>query len=166
MSRIAILGGNFSGHHLFFASTRGQCTRLGVRDAEFDYSRTKPSVVEFHHPIHNSHKASQAQYLREGGSTLFPEEVELLGDITGKNLVHLQCNCGQDSLSLVQLGAAVTGVDISDEAISFARQLSKESGLAAHFIRSDVYDWATTGRAGRGALRYRVFILRRYLLAL
>lgn len=92
-------------------------------------------------PIHNSHKQSQGQYLRQGGSTLFPEEVELLGSISSRRLVHLQCNCGQDSLSLVQLGALVTGVDISDEAIAFAKQLSQESGLAAQFIRSDVYDW-------------------------
>ncbi|MHB1354803.1 MAG: class I SAM-dependent methyltransferase [Anaerolineae bacterium] len=92
-------------------------------------------------PIHNSHKTSQAQFLGQGGSTLFPEEVELLGDIAGRRLLHLQCNCGQDSLSMVQLGAHVTGVDISDEAIAFAQQLSKESGVAAQFIRSDVYDW-------------------------
>ena len=44
----------------------------------------------------NSHKKDQAGFLRRGGSTLFPEEVELLGDLTGKRLVHLQCNAGQD----------------------------------------------------------------------
>ena len=92
-------------------------------------------------PIHNSHKQSQGQYLRQGGSTLFPEEVKLLDSIAGRRIVHLQCNCGQDSLSLVQLGAIVTGVDISDEAIAFGQQLSQESGLAVQFIRSDVYDW-------------------------
>ena len=67
---------------------------------------------------HNSHKGDQARYLREGGSTLFPEEVELLGGLAGKSLVHLQCNAGQDTLSLAKLGATVTGVDISDEAIA------------------------------------------------
>jgi SAM-dependent methyltransferase len=90
---------------------------------------------------HNSHKADQAGFLRNGGTTLFPEEVELLGDIRGRAVVHLQCNAGQDSLSLVHLGAEVTGVDISDEAISFARQLSADSGLPATFERSDLYDW-------------------------
>jgi SAM-dependent methyltransferase len=38
---------------------------------------------------HNSHKADQARFLREGGSTLFPEELELLGDLRGKTLLHL-----------------------------------------------------------------------------
>jgi SAM-dependent methyltransferase len=90
---------------------------------------------------HNSHKGDQAGFLRSGGSTLFPEEVELLGDIAGQRLVHLQCNSGQDSLSLAALGADVTGVDISDEAVSFATTLSAESGIPATFVRSDVFDW-------------------------
>lgn len=90
---------------------------------------------------HNSHKFDQAGFFRNGGNKLFPEEMELLCDVAGKDLVHLQCNSGQDSLSLAQLGARVTGVDISDEAIAFARQLSADSGVPASFVRSDIYDW-------------------------
>jgi SAM-dependent methyltransferase len=93
---------------------------------------------------HNSHKRDQAGFLRNGGSTLFPEEIELLGDLTGKSLAHLQCNAGQDTLSLARLGAAVTGVDISDTAIDFARQLSIDSGIPGTFHRSDLYDWLET----------------------
>lgn len=90
---------------------------------------------------HNSHKGDQAAFLRSGGSTVFPEEVTLLGDLTGRRLVHLQCNAGQDTLSLAALGADVTGVDISDEAVSFATTLSAESGIPGTFVRSDVFDW-------------------------
>src|SRR5687768_17297343 len=90
---------------------------------------------------HNAHKGDQAAFLRGGGSTLFPEELELLGDVGGKRVVHLQCNAGQDSLSIAARGAHVTGVDISDEAIGFARTLSAESGIAATFERADVFDW-------------------------
>jgi SAM-dependent methyltransferase len=98
---------------------------------------------------HNSHKADQARFLREGGSTLFPEELELLGDVSGKSLLHLQCNAGQDTLSLARLGARVTGVDISDEAVAFARQLAEESGIPATFQCADVYDWlAEAGARG------------------
>jgi len=101
---------------------------------------------------HNSHKKDQAKFLRQGGSTLFPEEIELLGDVRGLSLVHLQCNAGQDTLSLAQRGARVTGVDISDEAISFARQLSQDSGIPATFVRSDVYDWLA--QTAEGAQRF------------
>lgn len=99
---------------------------------------------------HNSHKGDQAAWLRAGGSTLFPEERGLLGDVAGRTLLHLQCNAGQDTLSLAALGAAATGVDISDEAVDFARRLSAESGIPAEFERADVYDWLEeAGRAGR-----------------
>jgi len=90
---------------------------------------------------HNSHKGDQAGFLRRGGTTLFPEDRDLLGDVRGRRVVHLMCNAGQDSLSIAALGAEVIGVDISDEAISFATRLSADSGIAARFERSDVYDW-------------------------
>ena len=99
---------------------------------------------------HNSHKGDQAAFFRTGGGTLHAEERELLGDIAGLSVVHLQCNCGQDTLSLARLGAAVTGVDISDDAIEFARRLSVDSGIVAAFERADVLEWLEeAAREGR-----------------
>src|SRR5258706_3131863 len=88
---------------------------------------------------HNSHKGDQAAFFRAGGNKLYEEEKELLGDIHGLSLVHLQCNAGQDTLSLAQMGAKVTGVDISDTAIEFARALSTDSGIPATFHRMAIY---------------------------
>ncbi len=90
---------------------------------------------------HDSHRGDLAGFLRGGGSTLFPEELELLGDLEGKTLAHLQCNSGGDSVSLALRGAVVTGVDISEEAVSSARRLAAEAGIPADFERADVYDW-------------------------
>lgn len=101
---------------------------------------------------HNSHKRDQARFLRLGGSTLYPEEIGLLGDLEGRALLHLQCNSGQDTLSLARLGARVTGVDISDTAIEFAHQLSADSRIPAEFERADVYDWLA-----KAALQSRYF---------
>lgn len=99
---------------------------------------------------HNSHKGDQAAFFRDGGSTLFPEELDLLGDIAGLDLLHLQCNAGQDSLSLARRGARVTGVDISDEAIAFAKRLSDDSGIPARFERADLFEWfEAAAREGR-----------------
>lgn len=93
---------------------------------------------------HDSHRPNQAAFYRNGGSTLYPEDRELLGDLHGRHVAHLQCNAGQDTLSLMQEGAAsVTGVDISDTAIVLARTLSDETGIPATFVRSDLYDWLT-----------------------
>jgi SAM-dependent methyltransferase len=105
-----------------------------------DYDATRRSW-NFATRNHNAHKGDQAAFLRDGGDTLFPEELGLLGGLTGRRLVHLQCNSGQDSLCLARRGARVTGVDMSDEAIDFARRLSKESGIAAGFERAEVVTW-------------------------
>jgi glycosyltransferase involved in cell wall biosynthesis len=90
---------------------------------------------------HDSHRGDLPGFLSNGGSTLFPEELGLLGGLQGKTLLHLQCNSGGDSLSLAGLGAEVTGVDISDEAVTSARRLARQSGIPATFERADVYDW-------------------------
>lgn len=98
---------------------------------------------------HNSHKRDQAKFFREGGNKMFEEERAILGDVTGLSVLHLQCNSGQDTLSIKQLGAAkVTGIDISDEAIDFAQRLSADSGLPATFHRADVYDWLAEAAEG------------------
>ncbi len=91
--------------------------------------------------VRNRHKGEEAAFFREGGNALDPEERALLGELTGLSVVHLQCNCGEDTLSLAQLGATVTGVDISDTAIDTARLLSEATGIPATFHRMDVYDW-------------------------
>ena len=76
----------------------------------------------------------------KGKSTLNPIELELLGDVSGKKILHLQCHFGQDSLSLARMGAMITGIDLSDKAIEKAQEMNDELGLNAHFICCDVYD--------------------------
>lgn len=53
----------------------------------------------------------------EGKSSLNSIELECLGNIEGKKVLHLQCHFGLDTISLSRMGAKVTGVDFSDEAI-------------------------------------------------
>ncbi len=76
-----------------------------------------------------------------GKNSLKPIELSMLGDVRGKDILHLQCHFGQDSLSLARLGANVTGVDISDVAIEKARHLAKLTDTNADFIQSDVLDF-------------------------
>jgi len=77
---------------------------------------------------------------KNGNSSLKSIETELLGDVSGLSILHLQCHFGQDSLSLARLGAQVTGVDLSDKAISVAQELNDELNLNATFICCDIYD--------------------------
>jgi SAM-dependent methyltransferase len=75
-----------------------------------------------------------------GNSSLNDIELNLLGDIQGKRILHLQCHFGQDTISLERLGAVVTGVDLSDKAIESAREIAKNTNSEAQFICCDLYD--------------------------
>jgi len=75
-----------------------------------------------------------------GATSLQKIEMQELGDLTGKKVLHLQCHFGLDTLSLVRMGAAVTGVDLSDTAIKYARELNDELKLDAGFICCNLYD--------------------------
>jgi SAM-dependent methyltransferase len=76
----------------------------------------------------------------KGKSTLNTIELELLGDISNKKILHLQCHFGQDSLSLSRIGAKVTGIDFSDKAIEKAKKFNSILKLDVTFICCDIYD--------------------------
>lgn len=63
-----------------------------------------------------------------------------VGEVQGKSLVHLLCHIGTDTLSWALLGARVTGIDISPEALKYARRLAKRMRIPAEFIECDVLD--------------------------
>lgn len=76
----------------------------------------------------------------KGTTSLNPIELELLGDVSGKSILHLQCHFGQDSISLARMGANVTGADLSDNATSRAEELAAQTGADARFVCCDIYD--------------------------
>lgn len=87
--------------------------------------------------------ASSMYRLKEfkaGESSLTPLELAEVGDVKRRSLLHLQCHFGMDTLSWARLGARVTGVDFSDEAVNLARSLSSELKIPAEFIQCDLYD--------------------------
>lgn len=77
---------------------------------------------------------------KAGETVLTPIELNELGDVNGKSLLHLQCHFGMDSLDWARRGARVTGVDLSDIAIAEAQQLSQELKLDAKFVCCNVLD--------------------------
>lgn len=76
----------------------------------------------------------------EGKSPLNSIELNLLGDVSGKTMLHLQCHFGMDTLAFARLGANVTGIDISDNAISEAKKLAEKTNLEGEFVCCSVYD--------------------------
>ena len=80
---------------------------------------------------------------KRGGVRLRPYEIEEIGDVAGKSLLHMQCHFGIDTLSWARLGARVTGADFSERAIEMARALAAELGLDARFVCSEVANLPT-----------------------
>jgi ubiquinone/menaquinone biosynthesis C-methylase UbiE len=76
----------------------------------------------------------------KGKTSLNEIELNLLGNIKGKTILHLQCHFGQDTISLSRLGAEVTGIDLSDKAIKAAKQIAIDTNSNAKFICCDLYD--------------------------
>jgi SAM-dependent methyltransferase len=74
-------------------------------------------------------------------NVLTPIELKELGDVKGKKMLHLQCHFGLDSLNWARLGANVTGIDFSDDAINEAKRLNDELGMDAKFICCNIYDF-------------------------
>ena len=76
----------------------------------------------------------------KGKNSLNEFELSLLGDVSGKTILHLQCHFGQDSISLARMGAVVTGVDLSDKAIAKATDIAEQVKANARFICCNIYD--------------------------
>ena len=91
-------------------------------------------------PIHEKSAFYDVQGFKTGKLSLTAIELEELGDVSGKSLLHLQCHFGLDTLSWARLGARATGVDFSDKALALARSLAQELGIEAKFVLSNIYD--------------------------
>lgn len=76
----------------------------------------------------------------EGKDSLGKEELDALGDVRGKRLLHLQCHFGMDTLTLARKGAIATGVDFSPKGIRSARELAVKTNLDATFVESAIED--------------------------
>lgn len=63
-----------------------------------------------------------------------------LGSVEGKSLLHLQCQLGTDALSWARLGATVTGMDFSEQAITAAKKLFADCDTPGRFFVAELYE--------------------------
>ncbi|OJF13192.1 class I SAM-dependent methyltransferase [Couchioplanes caeruleus] len=86
-----------------------------------------------------------------------------LGDLSGLDVLHLQCHLGTETVAFARRGArSVTGLDLSGAAVAEARRIAAGHGLAVEYVHGNVYDAAELlgGRrfdvvyTGKGALCY------------
>jgi 2-polyprenyl-3-methyl-5-hydroxy-6-metoxy-1,4-benzoquinol methylase len=103
-------------------------------------------------PIHVRSAFYDVDGWKSGGRhDLLPLLVGEVGDVAGKDLLHLQCHFGLDTLSWARRGARVSGADFSERAVEQARLLA----AAAVLTEGDQGGLGWTGMTGESSEEVR-----------
>jgi 2-polyprenyl-3-methyl-5-hydroxy-6-metoxy-1,4-benzoquinol methylase len=113
---------------------------MGMAGATDDFLAANRALWDEWTDIHETSEFYDLEAFRRGGIRLRGFEIDDVGSVEGKTLLHLQCHFGIDTLSWARLGARVTGADFSPKAVALARRLADELGIDASFVCSNVYD--------------------------
>lgn len=105
-----------------------------------DYKEVNRKAWNDRTDVHVDSEFYDVAAFEKGENSLNDIELNLLGDVSGKSVLHLQCHFGMDTISLNRMGAESTGVDLSDKAIERARELAEKVGSSSKFIQSDIYE--------------------------
>ena len=89
-------------------------------------------------------------------------EWEDLGPLQGRDVLHLQCHLGTETIAFARRGARVTGLDLSRKSLEEARRIAAGADQDIDYVHADVYDavGVLQGRqfdvvyTGKGALCY------------
>ncbi|TDU82426.1 methyltransferase family protein [Kribbella voronezhensis] len=89
-------------------------------------------------------------------------EWEELGELDGRDVVHLQCHLGTETIAFARRGARAVGLDLSARSLEEARRIAAEAEMDVEYVHANVYDAAEAlqGRrfdvvyTGKGALCY------------
>ena len=106
---------------------------------EIDYIDINKKLWDNKTEIHYKSDFYDVESFLKGKDSLNQIELDLLGDIKEKKILHLQCHFGLDTISLSRHGARATGVDLSDKAIFRANQLKETLRTDTKFIQSDIF---------------------------
>jgi 2-polyprenyl-3-methyl-5-hydroxy-6-metoxy-1,4-benzoquinol methylase len=71
---------------------------------------------------------------------LDPATLDLLGDVSGKQVLDLGCGEGRFCRLLAQRGASLTGVDLSSRMIELAREAEAKEPLGVSYHEADAAD--------------------------
>lgn len=85
-----------------------------------------------------------------------------LGELVGRDVLHLQCHLGTETIAFARRGARAVGLDFSGASVAAANGIAEKAGLDVTYVQANVYDAvpALEGRqfdvvyTGKGALCY------------
>jgi SAM-dependent methyltransferase len=90
-------------------------------------------------PYHLASEFYDVEGFVAGDERLDPFEIEELGPVEGRTLLHLQCHIGLDTICWARHGAVVTGLDFSAPALAAAREIAARCDVEALFVEGEVY---------------------------
>jgi SAM-dependent methyltransferase len=77
---------------------------------------------------------------RDPASWFAPFEWRDLGQLDGREVLHLQCHLGTETMALALKGARTTGLDFSHASVLEAQRIAREEALPIEYVCADVYD--------------------------
>jgi SAM-dependent methyltransferase len=72
-----------------------------------------------------------------GPGAPFEDKLKLLGNLKGKKVLEVGCGGAQCGIAMAKKGAKVTGIDISEEQLKFAKNLAEKNKVNIKFIQRD-----------------------------
>jgi ubiquinone/menaquinone biosynthesis C-methylase UbiE len=63
-------------------------------------------------------------------------ELRILGDVAGRDVIELGCGAAQWSIALAQRGARAVGVDLSEQQLAHARRLVADAGVEVALVHA------------------------------
>ncbi|MFF9781951.1 class I SAM-dependent methyltransferase [Streptomyces nigrescens] len=91
-------------------------------------------------PVHVASEFYGLDGSRTAEDWFAPFEWTDLGELAGRDVLHLQCHLGTETAAFAERGAAHTvGLDFSAAAVAEARRLAAEGGRTMEFVQADVH---------------------------
>ncbi len=66
------------------------------------------------------------------------KHLKLLGNLKGKKVLEIGCGGAQCGIAMAKQGAKVTGIDISEEQLKFAKNLAEKNKVNIKFYQGDI----------------------------
>ena len=102
-------------------------------------------------PTEQNLQAWEQRYGQSQRAAQLPDAVrERIGDVSGKHVLHMCCGTGEITAELIALGALVTGVDPSEQALAVARERAPD----AAFFQAELHDLPLMLRRSRFNVAY------------
>jgi SAM-dependent methyltransferase len=113
-------------------------------------------------PIHLNSEFYGVRSGKDSASWFADYEWHDLGPLDGRDVLHLQCHLGTETVEFARRGARTVGLDISGRSIDAAREVALAADVEVEYLCADVLDAPTAldGRrfdivyTGKGALCY------------